>query len=157
MYAAGGGYRSPITSEDGYQLRLTPKCLGINVDHRPVIHRPQQSLPAGADKSSGAPLQGAQYDVGNRRSSTNCSLLPYASPGTGHSIGIGGDEGLEVMVQVCADHRSVLSARPVKDNQRLLAGTNRVQPSEGDRWKVALQGGRAQLSRHRSPAPKRTF
>ena len=54
MCPAGGGYHSPVTSEDGYQLRLTPNCLRINVDHRPVIHRLQQSLPAGADRSSGA-------------------------------------------------------------------------------------------------------
>jgi hypothetical protein len=54
MCAAGGGYRSPVTSEDGYQLRLTPNCLRINVDHRPVIHRLQQGLPTEADKSSGA-------------------------------------------------------------------------------------------------------
>lgn len=54
MCAAGGGYRSPVTSEDGYQLRLAPNCLGINVDHRPVIHRLQQGLPTEADKSSGA-------------------------------------------------------------------------------------------------------
>jgi len=52
--AAGGGYRSPVTSEDGYRLRLTPDCLRINVDHRPVIHRLQLSLPTEADKSSGA-------------------------------------------------------------------------------------------------------
>jgi hypothetical protein len=30
--------------EDGYRLRLTPKCLGINVDHRSVIHRLHPSL-----------------------------------------------------------------------------------------------------------------
>jgi len=44
MQPAGGGYRSPVTSEDGYRLRLTPECLGIRVDHRSVIHRLQQSL-----------------------------------------------------------------------------------------------------------------
>jgi hypothetical protein len=41
---AGGGYRPPITSEDGYRLGLTPECLRIRVDHRSVIHRLQQSL-----------------------------------------------------------------------------------------------------------------
>jgi hypothetical protein len=31
MQPAGGGYRSPVTSEDGYRLRLTPECLGLGL------------------------------------------------------------------------------------------------------------------------------
>jgi hypothetical protein len=27
MHPAGGGYRSQVTSEDGYLLWLTPECL----------------------------------------------------------------------------------------------------------------------------------
>jgi hypothetical protein len=34
-----------VTPRGGYKLRLTPKCLGIRVDHRSVIHRLHQSLP----------------------------------------------------------------------------------------------------------------
>jgi hypothetical protein len=40
--------------EDGYRLRLTPKCLRINVDHRSVIHRLHPSLLAVVNRSSGA-------------------------------------------------------------------------------------------------------
>jgi hypothetical protein len=40
--------------EDGYRLELTPKCLGINVDHRSVIHRLHPSLLTKVSRSSGA-------------------------------------------------------------------------------------------------------
>ena len=46
--------------EDGYRLWLTPKCLRINVGHRPVIHRLHPSLPTEVDRSSGA---GAGHQV----------------------------------------------------------------------------------------------
>lgn len=29
MQPTGGGYLSPVTSGDGYRLRLTPECLGL--------------------------------------------------------------------------------------------------------------------------------
>lgn len=40
--------------KDGYRLRLAPKCLRINVDHRSVIHGLHQSPQAEAYRSSGA-------------------------------------------------------------------------------------------------------
>ncbi len=45
MHPSGGGYRSLVTSEDGYQLGLTPKCLTDRDGHRPLIHRLHRSLP----------------------------------------------------------------------------------------------------------------
>ena len=44
MHAPKGGYQPPVTSEDGYRLRLTPKCLGTAIANRPAIHRLPQSL-----------------------------------------------------------------------------------------------------------------
>jgi hypothetical protein len=95
---AGGGYHSPVTSEDGYQLRLTSKCLRINVDHRPVIHRLQQSLPAGADKSSGAST-GLPVLRGRVCFSSNVPLLcrtSWAPTHTGKSTAI--DSGHTIMI-----------------------------------------------------------
>ncbi len=40
--------------ENGYRLGLTPKCLGINVDHRSVIHRLHLGLLTVVSRSSGA-------------------------------------------------------------------------------------------------------
>ena len=34
-----GGCQPLVTSEDGYELRLTPDCLRDNDSHRPIIHR----------------------------------------------------------------------------------------------------------------------
>ena len=45
MRPTGGGCHPPVTSEDGYGLGLTPKCLHMNDSHGPTIHRLHQSLP----------------------------------------------------------------------------------------------------------------
>jgi len=46
IHPAGGGYHSRVTSKDGYPIRLAPECLRNRFDHRSLIHRLQQSLPA---------------------------------------------------------------------------------------------------------------
>ena len=38
-----GGSQPPVTSGDGYGLRVTPKLLRDNASHRPTIHRFRQS------------------------------------------------------------------------------------------------------------------
>jgi len=43
IHPSVGGYQPPVTSGDGYGLRLTPDCLGDNDSHRPTIHRLLQS------------------------------------------------------------------------------------------------------------------
>jgi len=97
---AGGGYRSPVTSRDGYRFRLAPECLGYNVGHRPVIHRLQQSLPTEADKSSGA---STSFPVlrGSTCFSNNVPLLcrtSWAPSHTGKSTAI--DSGHTSMIHL---------------------------------------------------------
>lgn len=53
MHASGGGYRGPITSEDGYRLGLTPECLKRNGSHQPTVHRLHLCPLARASRTSG--------------------------------------------------------------------------------------------------------
>jgi hypothetical protein len=46
IHLARGGYHSRVTSKDGYPIRFAPECLRNRFDHRSLIHRLQQSLPA---------------------------------------------------------------------------------------------------------------
>ena len=67
MRPSGGGYLPPVTSEDGYRLGLTPKCLKDKGSHRPIIHRLHQSPPARADGSSVAFGRAAPSERAQRR------------------------------------------------------------------------------------------